>query len=89
MEAEELKIFKSAKENFASIFLEANKRPLHQKQLLHILEKSLIVSLLFLYLVYDANTVREYMNSILIIAIAAISLYFCYWYYILVCTLYR
>lgn len=65
MKAEKMKIFVTAKENFISMDLDANKRTFHLKQSLHILHGFTATVLQILYILFDANTPREYMNSIL------------------------
>lgn len=63
MEPKELEIFVTAKKNLASIHFDANKRPFHRQQLFRVALSSLAIVLECLYLVYEANTVREYINS--------------------------
>lgn len=73
-----MKIFESAKKNLASIDLDANQRPLHRMQLLHVVQGFLAISLQCLYLVFEANTAKEYMNSISMTTIG-ILVYIAYW----------
>lgn len=62
-----LKIFETAKRNYALIDLDASKRPFHQMQLLHIIEGFTVIALQCLYLVIDAKTDREYVISTLML----------------------
>lgn len=64
LEVEKMRIFETAKQNFASMEMVANKPPLHRKQLLHIVQSLLATSSLCLYLVYETNNTREYLNSV-------------------------
>lgn len=66
MEFEKIKIFLMTKKHLALIDLHKNKRPFHRNQLLHVIQGFLALILQLLYLVFEANTVREYMNSIII-----------------------
>lgn len=67
-----MKIFESAKMSLASMELDANKRPFHRKQLLKVMHSFLAIVLECLYIVYDANTAREYINSIFMTTIGII-----------------
>lgn len=78
MKTEQMRIFVSAKENLASMDLNANKRLLHRNQLLHILQGFTATVLQILYLVYEASTPREYMNSILMSMIGILA-HIAYW----------
>ena len=60
-----MKILESVKKNLKSIELYADKPRFHRMQLLLILECFLAIVLKCLHLVYDANTEKEYMYSIL------------------------
>lgn len=73
-----MKIFESAKQMLVLIDLDANQRPFHRNQLLHIVQGFLAIILQCLYLVYEANTVREYMNSIFMTS-TGILVYIAYW----------
>lgn len=64
MKTRRIKIFVTAKKNLVSIDLDANKRSFHRMQSLHVVKGFLAIALQCLYLVYDTNTVREYMSSI-------------------------
>lgn len=66
-------IFESAKKNLASLGYDANKRPFHRKQLSKVMQSFLAIVLECLYIVYDANTVREYINSIFMTTIGKYS----------------
>lgn len=74
----ELNIFERAKKNLALIDLDQNKRPLHRKQLLHVIEGFLALVLQCLYFVIDAKKDREYMSSMLMTSIG-ILVYLTYW----------
>lgn len=78
METKKLKIFESVKKMLASIDLNANQRPFHRKQLLHIVQGFCAIILQCLYLVYEANTIREYMNSIFMTTVG-ILVYMGFW----------
>lgn len=64
MKIEKLRIFETAKQDFESLELSANKRPLHRMQLLHVVQSFVATLLLCLYLVYETNDTREYLESI-------------------------
>lgn len=78
MKAERMKIFVSVKRNLASMDLNANKPLLHRNQRLHILQGFTAVVLQILYLVYEASTAGEYMNSILMSMIGVLA-HAAYW----------
>lgn len=61
---EKIRIFVAAKQDFVSMELDGNKRPLHLMQSLHIVNSSLATLSLCLYLVYETKDTRECMNSI-------------------------
>lgn len=61
---EKLRILETAKQEFVSMKLDRNKRPLYLMQLVHIVNSSLATLSLCLYLVYETKDTREYMNSI-------------------------
>lgn len=73
METEQMHIFVSVKRNLVSMDLDANKHLLHRNQLMHILQGFSATVLQILYLVYDARTAREYMNSILMSMIGVLA----------------
>lgn len=64
MEVQKLKIFESVKRHLASIDLDEDKPRFHRQQVLHVVKSFLALTLQYLYLVFDANTARDYMNSI-------------------------
>lgn len=72
-----MEIFKSVRKDLVFAGFDTNKRPFHRKQLLNVVKGFLAIILDFLYLVYDANTVREYINCILmaIIGVAVFTSY--------------
>lgn len=57
-------IFKSAKKSLAALGYDANKPPFNRKQSMNVMHSFLAIVLEFMYIVYNANTVREYINSI-------------------------
>lgn len=65
-------IFESAKKHLASMAFDANERPLHRKQLSKVVKSFLAIALECLYLVYDANTAREYINSIIMTTVGVL-----------------
>lgn len=65
-------IFQTVKTCLISLDLDANERPFHREQLLHIIRTVLAIVLQCLYLITDANTASEYMRSILIISIGTL-----------------
>lgn len=69
MKTKPLKIFLTAKENLASIYLNENQCAFHCQQLLRVVQGVLAIILQCLYLVFDANNTRECMNSILMITV--------------------
>lgn len=73
-----MKILLSVKMYLASIDLNENKRLFHPKQLLHVVQGFSAIVLQCLYLVYDANTALDYMDSILMTAVG-ILVYVSYW----------
>lgn len=78
MKSEEMRIFVTAKIHMASIDLLASKGPFHRNQLLHVVQSFLAIVLQCLYLMYDANTTREYMNSICLTGLG-VGVYIAYW----------
>lgn len=78
METKQLKIFLTAKKNLESLDLYENQCPIDRKQLSRILQTLLAIVLQFLYVFYDANTNREYIDSILMITLGVL-LYIAYW----------
>lgn len=76
--AERMKIFVAAKIYLASIDLDENKRVFHLNQVLHVVQGFSAIVLQCLYLVLEANTVLEYMNSTLMSGIGII-VYIGYW----------
>lgn len=78
MEAQKLKIFESVKDHLASIDLDEYKPRFHRKQVVHVVQGFLALTLQYLYLVFDANTAREYMNSIFMTVVGT-AVYASYW----------
>lgn len=78
MKTQQMKIFVSVKKFLASMDLNENKRLLHRNQLLHISQGFTATILQILYLVYDASTARDYMNSILMSMIGVLA-HIAYW----------
>lgn len=77
MDTKKMEIFKSVKGDLVSVGFDASKRPFHREQLSKILKSCLAIILQLLYLVCDANTTREYINSILM-TIVGIAVFIAY-----------
>lgn len=65
METKQMEIFKTIKNNFASIGFTKKNEQFHTEQLLRTVEGFLAIILQCLYLLFDANTIKDYMVSIL------------------------
>lgn len=78
MKIEKMKLFESARKSFVSVDLDPNKRPFHRGQLLHIVQGFSATILQLLYLVYDASTAKEYMNSLLMTMVGVL-VHFAFW----------
>lgn len=64
-----MEIFETVKNNLASIGFVANQHPLHAKQLVNVARGFLALILQCLYLAFEANTDKEYMDSIFMTAV--------------------
>lgn len=64
MKTERMESFASVERNLASIGFVANQRPLHTEQLINVVRGTVASILQYLYLVFEANTDKEYMHSI-------------------------
>lgn len=77
-----MEIFLMAKKNLVSIGLDENLSPFNRTQLLRMMQNTLAIIFQLLYIVYDASTVREYMDSMLM-SIFGLFVYISYWSMIL------
>lgn len=64
METNKMEIFLTVKKNLASLAFVPNQRPFYTNQLIHTSYGFLAIILQCLYLFFDAETIKEYMDSI-------------------------
>lgn len=67
-----MNILETVKKNLASIDFVANQPPLPTKQLINIIWDYLNIISLFLYLLFEARTDKEYMDSIFMVTVGII-----------------
>lgn len=71
-----MEIFQTTKKNFKSRGIESDRTSFGLYEFVHILEYMLYISLLYVHIVYEAETGKQYTETILRIAMTAFQLFF-------------
>lgn len=77
MATEKLQLFRTVRKNFLSIALEENEPKFHIKQMFHTMQGLIAIIPQFLYILLEAESIKQYMYSILL-TVVGILIYISY-----------